>query len=169
MIHIALHGSRCCACHLIHACDERFSSTLSPPFSFTSSSSHSFFISCTSSRTSSTSLRAVASLCTPPKKGMDSLDDSYLPHRLWAQRLRPQGDVRRVLHRVPDLTAVLQAKVPRGRRVRWHRTRGYASRSTPSTCLSLLARRLVCRSVVVCVRKNGAICLRANGATCWIN
>ena len=23
----------CCACHLIHACDERFSSTLSPPFS----------------------------------------------------------------------------------------------------------------------------------------
>ena len=34
--------------------------------------------SCTSSRTSSTTLRAVASLCTPPKKGMDSLDDSYL-------------------------------------------------------------------------------------------
>ena len=31
MIHIALLGSRaqgCCACHLIHACDERFSSTL---------------------------------------------------------------------------------------------------------------------------------------------
>ena len=58
----------CCACHLIHACDELFSSTLSPPFSCTSSSSHSSFISCTSSRTSSTSLRAVASLCTPPKK-----------------------------------------------------------------------------------------------------
>ena len=35
------------------------------------------FISGTSSRTSSTSLRAVASLCTPPKRVMDSLDDSY--------------------------------------------------------------------------------------------
>ena len=42
-------------------------STLSPPLSFTSSSSHSFFISYTSSCTSSTSLRAVASLYTPPK------------------------------------------------------------------------------------------------------
>ena len=39
----------CCACHLIHAFDERFSSTLSPPFSSSSSSSHSSFISCTSS------------------------------------------------------------------------------------------------------------------------
>ena len=58
----------CCACHLIHACDERFSSTLSPPFSSSSSSSHSSFVSCTSSRTSSTSLRAVASLCTRPKR-----------------------------------------------------------------------------------------------------
>ena len=28
------------------------------------------------------------------------------------QRLRPQGDFRRVLHRVPDLPAVLQARVP---------------------------------------------------------
>ena len=58
----------CCSCHLIHAWDERFSSTLSPPFSSTSSSSRSSFISCTSSRTSSTSLRAVAGLCTPPKR-----------------------------------------------------------------------------------------------------
>ena len=48
--------------------DERISSTLSPPFSSSSSSSHSSFIPCTSSRTSSTSLRAVASLCTPPKR-----------------------------------------------------------------------------------------------------
>ena len=43
-------------------------STLSPPFPSTSSSSHSSFISCTSSCTSSTILRAVASLCTPPKR-----------------------------------------------------------------------------------------------------
>ena len=57
-----------CACHLIHACDERFSLTLSLPFFSSSWSSHSSFISCTSSRTSSTSLRAVASLCTPPKR-----------------------------------------------------------------------------------------------------
>ena len=46
-------------------------STLISPFS-------SSFTSRTSCRTSSTTLRAVASLCTPPKKGMDSLDDSYL-------------------------------------------------------------------------------------------
>ena len=39
-------------------------STLSPPFPSTSSSSHSSFIS----RISSTTLRAVASLCTPPKR-----------------------------------------------------------------------------------------------------
>ena len=52
--------------------------TLSPPLPSSSSSSHSSFISCTSSCTSSTALRAVASMCTPPKKGMDSLDDSYL-------------------------------------------------------------------------------------------
>ena len=58
-----------CARHLmvIHAHSERVSSTLSPPLRSTSSSSHSSFIPCTSSSTSSTSLRAVASLCTPPK------------------------------------------------------------------------------------------------------
>ena len=38
----------------------------------------------------------------------------------------------------------------------------YASRSTPSTRLSLPARRLVCRSVVV-------VHVRVNGATCWTN
>ena len=42
-------------------------STLSPPFTCTSSASHSSLTSCTSSCTSSTTLRAVASLCTPPK------------------------------------------------------------------------------------------------------
>ena len=65
MIH-TLHriAQGCCACHLIHACDKRFSSTLSPPFPSTSSSSHSSFISCTSS----TTLRAAATLCTPPER-----------------------------------------------------------------------------------------------------
>ena len=43
-------------------------STLSPPFPSTSSSSHSSFISCISSCTSSTTLRAVASLCTTPER-----------------------------------------------------------------------------------------------------
>ena len=42
-------------------------STLSPPFPSTSSSSHSSFISRTSSCISSTTLRAVASLCTLAK------------------------------------------------------------------------------------------------------
>ena len=40
----------------------------------------SSFTSRTSCRTSSTTLRAVASLCTPPKKGKDSLDETSLPH-----------------------------------------------------------------------------------------
>ena len=38
-------------------------------------------------------------------------------HRLWAQRLRLQGDFGRALHRAPGLTAVLlQQRVSRGRR-----------------------------------------------------
>ena len=45
-----------------------------------------------------------------------------------------------------------------------------ASQCTPSTCLSLPARRLVCRSVVVVrVRANGEIRWIANRATCWTN
>ena len=51
-------------CHVIHACSERFSSTLSSPFHPTSSSSHSSSISRTSSCTSSTTLRAVGTLRT---------------------------------------------------------------------------------------------------------
>ena len=42
----------------------------------------------------------------------------------------------------PPPLPVLQARVPRGRRVRWLRTRGYASRSTPITCLPLPARNM---------------------------
>ena len=82
-----------------------------------------------------------------------------LPHRLWAQRLRLQRDFCRVLHRAPDLAAVsLQQRVSQGRRVRWRCTRGYAAWSSPSTFPSLSTGRLVCRSVVVCVRKSGATC-----------
>ena len=64
MIH-TLHrmAQGCCACHVIHAGDERISSTLSPPFPSTSSSSHSSSIFCTSS----TTLRAVATLRTSPE------------------------------------------------------------------------------------------------------
>ena len=102
------------------------------------------------------------------EKGMDSLDETYSLTVNEPNAYDLKGDLRRNLHRVPDLTAVLQARVSRGRRVRWHRTPGYAARSTRSTCLSLPARRLVCLSVAVCVRKNGATCWRANGATCWI-
>ena len=56
------------------------------------------------------------------------------PHRLWAQRLRLQGDFGRALHRAPGLAAVLLRQgVSRGRGARWRCTRGYASRSSPST------------------------------------
>ena len=52
-------------------------STLSPPFTSTSFSSHSSLISRTSSCTSSTNLRAVATLRTSPEREMDSTDESY--------------------------------------------------------------------------------------------
>ena len=56
------------------------------------------------------------------------------PHRLWAQRPRLQGDCCRALHRAPGLAAVLlRHRFSRGRRIRWRCTRGYASRSSPST------------------------------------
>ena len=67
-------GSRLklCACpHVIHACSERHSSTLSSPFHPTSSSSHSPSISCSPCCTSSTTLRAVLTLRTPPKRRWD--------------------------------------------------------------------------------------------------
>ena len=154
--------------HVIHACSERHSSTLSSPFHPTSSTSHSPSISCSPSCSlavplaqSSTTLRTVVTLRT------GAYDESYLSTGYEAQELRPHGDLCRVPHRVPDPATVLQARVPRGRGLRWHRAWGDASRSTPSTCLSLPARRLVCRPVVVVrVRANLATCWRANGATC---
>ena len=54
--------------HVIHACSERYSSTLSSPFHPTSSSPHSSSISCSPSCTSSTTLRAVVTLRTSPKR-----------------------------------------------------------------------------------------------------
>ena len=54
--------------HVIHACSERYYSTLSSPFHPTSSSSHSLSISCSSSCTSSTTLMVVVTLRTSPKR-----------------------------------------------------------------------------------------------------
>ena len=171
MIHTLHHLAQVClvrACH-VHTWSERISSTLSPPFPSTSSSSHSSFISCTSSSTSSTTLRAVASLCTPPKRVWTLLttptsSQVMSPTPTTSRRLTSS------LTQSPWPTHSSPSKGSRGRGVRWHRTRGYASRSTPSTCLSLPARRLVCRSVVVVrVRANGAIRFRANRATRWTN
>ena len=112
-------------------------STLSPPFPSTSSSPHSSFISSTSSCTSSTTLR-----------GMDSLDGSYLLTGYEPKRLRPQGDLCRVLHRVPDQPTVLQARVPRGRTMTPHSRICFAKHTeymsiTPSekACLSVSRRR----------------------------
>ena len=57
----------CCACHLIHAWSVRFSFDLGSSILFYFLIFPlSSFISCTSSCTASTTLRAVASLCTPP-------------------------------------------------------------------------------------------------------
>ena len=56
------------------------------------------------------------------------------PHRLWAQRLRLQGDFRRAQHRAPELAAVLlRQSLFCGPRQRWRCTRGYASWSSPSS------------------------------------
>ena len=57
------------------------------------------------------------------------------PHnRLWAQRLRLQGDLSRALHGAPGLAAaLLRQSLFCGRRLRWRCTRGYALRSSLST------------------------------------
>ena len=152
--------------HVIHACSERHSSTLSSPFNPTSSSSHSPSISRSPCCSSSTSTRVVVTLRTPPTRRWVHWR-VLPPHKLWAQELRPHGDLCRVPHRVPDLVTVLWATVSRGCGLRWHRARGDASSRTPRTCLSLPARRLVCRSVVaVRVRKNGETRCWENRETC---
>ena len=68
--------------HVIHACSERYSSTLSSPFHPTSSSSHSLSISCSSSRTSSTTLRAVVTLRTSPRRRWTLLTNPASPQVL---------------------------------------------------------------------------------------
>ena len=79
MIHTLHRMAQVClvrASH-VHTWSERISSTVSPPFSSSSSFPHSSSTSCTSFCTSSTTLRAVA-LRTSPQKKMDSIEDSYL-------------------------------------------------------------------------------------------
>ena len=73
-------GSSCVRIyHVIHACSERFSSTLSPPFHPTSFSSHSLSsISCTSYCTSSTICEGSSNTAYSAKKEMESYDESYL-------------------------------------------------------------------------------------------
>ena len=68
--------------HVIHACSERFSSTFSSPFHPISSSSHSLSISCTFSCTSSTTLRAVVTLSTLPKKRWSLMTNSTSSQRM---------------------------------------------------------------------------------------
>ena len=62
--------------HVLHACSGRYSSTLSSPFHPTSSSPHSSSISFSPSCTSSTTLRAVVTLRTSPKRRWCPLTNS---------------------------------------------------------------------------------------------
>ena len=64
--------------HVIHACSERHSSTLSSPFHPTSSSSHSPSISCSPCCSSSTSLRISCNTACSAKQEMESTDESCL-------------------------------------------------------------------------------------------
>ena len=139
----------------------RFSSTLSPPFHSTSSSSHSSFISFTSS----TTLRTVASLCTPPER-VWTLDDSY-----FLSGFEPNAnDLKEtyVESYTESLTSPQFSK--QGFSRTWSTMTQHSRICFANTCLSLPARRLVCWSVVVVrVRANGAIRWRAKRATCWTN
>ena len=66
--------------HVIHACSERYSSTLSSPFHPTSSTSHSSSISGNPSCISSTTLRAVVTLRTSPKRRWTLLTNPTSTH-----------------------------------------------------------------------------------------
>ena len=150
--------------------DECISSTLSLPFPSTSSPSHSslkilhFFHN----------LEGRSNTAYFAWKEMDSLDDSYFLTGYESKSvMSPSPTTSWRFMSSPSLSpwpthSSQSTGFPRGRGVRWHRARRYASRSTPSTCLSLPSRRFVCRSVVVVrVRANGAIRWRAIKATCW--
>ena len=168
----ALHRmAQGCVAHVISSTHEVCGSpsTLRPPFSSTSSSSHSSSNSCTSSCTSFTTLRGSSSTVYSAWKGMDSFCDSYL---LTGNEPNAYDLMETFVESYTESltpSTVLQARVTRGCGVRRHRTRGYASWSSPSTWPSLSTRTLVCRWVVVCVRANGAIRWRANRTTCWTN
>ena len=142
---------------------------LSPQFSSSSWSSHSSFISCTSSRTSSTSLRAVASLCTPPE-------------RRWTLLTTPTSS--QVMSPTPTTSRRLTSSPTQSS---WP-PRSCPSKSFPRTSSTMTphfedmlreARRvhshhsqredLSVGQSSSCVRKNGATCWRAKGATCWID
>ena len=125
------------------------------------------FFPCTFSSTSSTSLRAVASLCTPPK-------------RVWTLFTRPTPS--QVMSLTPcDLKETYVEPKTESLTHPPFSKQGFpeyaeyddaaleecfAKHTEYMSSLSFPARRLVCRSVVVCVRANGANCWRANGATC---
>ena len=154
--------------HVIHACSERYSSTLSSKFHPTFSFSHSLSISYISSCTSSTTLRVVLTLRTSPKRRWTLLTNPTSPS-LWAQELRLHGDLCRVPHKVRDSATILRATVLRGCGLRWHRARGDAFMTrteytsiTPSekACLSVSRRR-------PCGENRETCCGKWSGAKRW--
>ena len=170
MIHIAPHGSRCCACHLIHAWSVRFS------FDFESSIPFYFlifpfilyllhflphFFHFREGRNEFCALRL---------QGYGFSWRLLLPHRSWAQRQRPQGDLGRVLHRVPDPLHPQFSKQGFLEDVEYDDTalvdmlreahRLHVYHSQRETCLSVSRRRRLCP-------RERVTCWRANGATCW--
>ena len=103
MIHTMHHLPQVCLVRAFQS--ERISSTLSPPFPSTSSSSHSSSTSCTSSGTSSctssNTLRAVASLCTPPKRVWTLLTTPTSSQKQVTQKLDEKVEVVRMARSGP--------------------------------------------------------------------
>ena len=82
-------------CHVVHACSERFSSTLSSPFHPTFSSSYSSSILCSPSCTSSTTLRAAVTLRTSPERIWTQLTNPTSSQQEDRQALRRRACLRR--------------------------------------------------------------------------
>ena len=104
-------------------------------------------------------------------KVMDSLDDFPPPLRLWAQRLRPQGELRRVLHRVPDQPTVSPSKsssrtwstmTPHLRMCIAKHTEYMSITPSEKACLSVSRGR-------PCPSERGRSVGERTGATCWTN
>ena len=109
--------------HVIHACSERHSSTLSSPIHPTSSSSHSPSISCSPCCSSSTSLRISCNTACSANRRWSLLTSPASP-----QVMSPKTTTYvESPHRVLDPATVPWATVPRGCGLRWHRARGDAS------------------------------------------